>query len=131
MTIITDSEIEGYYKRYKANKRKLEIICNPKITTKLTFLPMFHSGESKTETVATSKVDLEREINIVEMCNCKEVMKPIEMDWISWRYFEDKDWEDITGILHESISTLKRIRKDVIRKTKEMIMLSKEKASQG
>ncbi len=129
MKHITDNEIEGYYKRYKANKRKLETISNPKITTKLTFLPMFHSGESKTETVATSKVDLEREISIVEMCNCKEVMKPIELEIITWRYFENKDWEDISSILYKSVSTLKRIRVDIINKTREMITLAQNKVN--
>lgn len=138
MIQITDNEIEDYYKRYRANKRKLETISNPKITTRLTFLPMYHSGESKTETVATTKADLEREVNIVEMCYSSEVMSKKEMNWICYRYMAkyekqsqdfDNSLENIASIMCESISTLKRIRRDVIRKTREMVTLSQNKVA--
>lgn len=120
----TFKEIENMYRRYEKIKYKL-FILQPKNTKMLSFSPIYHSGESQVEAMATERADLENEIKLIQYC--LGGMTRDERLYIHYRYFMGKDMEMVPILINWSRRETFKLRRSVLAKTRWLLSLRSQK----
>ncbi len=110
----TSNKIEEMYRSYPRIKDKL-LILTPKNTQFLSFSPGGGGEESKVEKIALARVDLERQLKIIQKC-LKQLAQE-ERIFVEYRYFHDKDIETVALMMNRSRRGIFRLCKSILNKT--------------
>jgi hypothetical protein len=114
----TFREIEDMYRQYDRLKDKLATL-QPNNTQILSFMPIYHSGQSNVESIATERTEVENQIKFVQRCLSE--MTHDERMFIHYRYFGENPMSIVSSLMNWQKRELFRLRVSVLLKTRWVI----------
>jgi DNA-directed RNA polymerase specialized sigma subunit len=116
----TFRDIEDMYRKYEKIRYKL-LMLQPKNVQVFSHSPIYHDGESKVESMAVERVELENQLKMIQYC--LNAMTRDERLFIHYRYFMEKDMEVVPILINWSRREVFRLRRSVLAKTKWLLSL--------